>query len=60
MAFFMLRRYLSDTAVRVDRILDAGTSPDERKQAMADVFTWGARKWRRLDQALVPVRPLLD
>jgi Ser/Thr protein kinase RdoA (MazF antagonist) len=58
--FCLLRRYLGDAAVRVDRIADPSATDSTRAAAFADFEMWGVRMWRRLDAGLEAVAPMLD
>jgi Ser/Thr protein kinase RdoA (MazF antagonist) len=57
--FCMLRRYLGDAAVRVERIADPSASDIARTAAFADFQRWGVRMWRRLDAGLDAVASML-
>jgi Ser/Thr protein kinase RdoA (MazF antagonist) len=57
--FCMLRRYLGDASVRVERISDPSATDIARAAAFADFEMWGVRMWRHLDAGLEAVAPML-
>jgi aminoglycoside phosphotransferase (APT) family kinase protein len=51
-AFYLLRRHLGDMTMRLLRILEENSSPEEDEDALYGIEAWGFVQWSTLDQTL--------
>jgi aminoglycoside phosphotransferase (APT) family kinase protein len=54
-AFFLLRRYLNDMAVRLLRILEENTTAEQDQDALAGIEASGFVQWSALDKTLAGI-----
>ena len=58
-AFYLLRRYLGDMAVRLLRILEENTTAAQDEDALGGMEMWGFAQWSALDDTLAVVAAAL-